>query len=331
MRTKSILILLFIATTLCAQSVRPEEGYYKLNYAWEYEDVQWSFSVGIAEEAYNHYRGRKHFNDELVHYVLSEYDRPYIRDIVKSFRTGGEKWGFSDIDNVFNVVSFVQSLQYVTDRATKGADEYVRYPIETLVDGCGDCEDVVILAAALLHEMGYDVLLVLLPNHLALAVQSDEDISGTYYEYNGAKYYYLEMTNKGWDLGQVPMSYQNQTPKLIPLVNRPVVRIGRGSYRYDAYFVNATHVDFHLQCDVENRGPGATEGLRVRVLVKPFAESSEVYVEQVYQLQELPEAGEATIEMTLPVSRPLRGVLEFQLEGDNFTAEPLVLEGVKLE
>lgn len=331
MRTKFILILLFVATTLSAQSVRPEEGYYKLNYAWEYEEVQWSFSVGISEELYGHYRERTHYNDELVHYVLSEYDRPYLRDIVKSFRAGGEKWGFSDIDNVFNVVAFVQSLQYISDQTTKGQDEYVRYPIETLVDGCGDCEDVVILAAALMYEMGYDVLLVLLPNHLALAVKNEKDFPGTYYEYDGGKYYYLEMTNVGWDLGHIPPAYKGQSATLIPLVNRPVVRLKRCSYQYDSYFMNATQVNFNLQCDIENRGPGATEGLSLYVAVKPDADSNVAYAQHTYKLQELPEAGQATFQVTLPVSRPAHGVLVFRLQGENLTSEPLTVDDVKLE
>lgn len=332
MRLKCFILFLF---ALCAsafgQAVRPEDGYYKLKYAWEFEEMQWSFSVGVDEELYGHYRSRTHYNDELVHYVLSEYDRPYIRDIVKSFRAGGEKWGFSDVDNLFNVVSFVQSLHYVSDKATKGEEEYVRYPIETLVDGCGDCEDVVILAAAILHEMGYDVLLVLLPEHLALAVKDDDDFPGTFYEYDGAKYYYLEMTDKGWDLGHIPTQYKDKQATLIPLVNRPVVRIARCSYQYDAYYMNATLVKFTLQCDLENRGPGATEGLSVHVFAKPNAKSNVVFAQQTYSLKELPEAGQATYQMVLPVPRPMHGVLEFRIEGENFSAEPLVIEDVVLE
>ena len=140
------IIWVLLCSTVSAQSVPAENGYYKVKYSWNYEDVQWSFSVGVPENVYDFYRERTQYNDDLMHYVLSEYDREYIREIVKSFRAGGEEWGFSDVDNVFNVVSFVQSLKYVSDESSRGENEYVRYPIETLVDGMGDCEDVVILA-----------------------------------------------------------------------------------------------------------------------------------------------------------------------------------------
>jgi len=331
MRFRILAILLLFCASVWAQSVPAENGYFNVEYSWKYEDVQWSFSVGVPENVYDFYRERTHYNDDLMHYVLSEYDRDYIREIVKSFRVGGKEWGLSDLDNVFNVVSFVQSLEYVSDSKSRGEDEYVRYPIETLVDGLGDCEDVVILAASILHEMGYSVLLVMLPEHLALAIRYDKEFPGTYYEYNGSKYYYLEMTGEGWDLGQIPNKYKSEKAKLIPLVNRPVVRLGQCSYQYDSYFTNAKSVDFQLECNIENIGPGPTQGLSLRVLVKPDEQSNEVYAQQVYTLQDLPEAGSVTYQLTLPVPRPAEGVLEFRLEGWNFDAENLFINGVKLE
>ena len=280
MRWRILAILLLFCAVVLAQSVPPDDGYYKVKYSWTYDEVKWSFSIGIPEEDYAFYRGRAHKNDDLMHYVLSEYDRDYIRDIVSSFREGGEKWGLTDLDNVFNVVSFVQSLQYVSDDSSRGEDEYVRYPIETLVDGNGDCEDVVILAASILHEMGYSVLLVMLPEHLALAVKYDKNIPGTYYEYDGNRYYYLEMTNEGWDLGQIPNQYKHQTATLIPLVNRPVVRLEKGGYQYASYYSNVSNVDFDLQCTIENIGPGKTSGLSMRVMVKPDERSNRAFVDQ---------------------------------------------------
>lgn len=332
MRSRIIAIVLVLLCGIArAQSVSPEDGYYKVKYSWKYDDVRWSFAVGIPENVYDFYRGRTHYNDDLMHFVLSEYDRDYIRDIVASFREGGEKRGLSDLDNVFNVVSFVQSLQYVSDESSRGEDEYVRYPIETLVDGIGDCEDVVILAATILHEMGYSVLLVMLPEHLALAVKYDKVFPGTYYEYNGDRYYYLEMTGEGWDLGRIPAQYKTQTATLIPLVNRPVVHLEKGGYQYASYYSNMTTVDFNLQCTIENVGPGKTSGLSMRVRVKPDEQSDWAYAEQVFPLQELPEAGRATFQVTLPVPRPAEGILEFLLEGQNFESDNLIIEGVKLE
>ena len=331
MRLKIILVLMLFCASAWAQSVPAKNGYFNMEYSWNYNEVQWSFSVSVPEEVYDFYRERTHYNDDLIHFVLSEYDRDYIREIVKSFREGGKEWGLSDIDNVFNVVSFVQSLQYVSDEASRGEDEYIRYPIETLVDGIGDCEDVVILTATILHEMGYSVLLVMLPEHLALAIKHDKDFPGTYYEYGGDRYYYLEMTDEGWDLGQIPNQYKSEKAKLIPLVNRPVVRLGKCSYYHDSYFSDVSSVDFDLKCVVENIGPGRTQGLSLRVLVKPDAHSNVAFAQQVYPLEDIPESSSISFRRTLTVPRPAQGVLVFRVEGRNFDSDTLIIEDVDLK
>jgi len=327
----AIVMALFCLSRVSAQSVEPEDGYYRVNYSWDYKDVQWSFSVGVPEAIYDYYRGRTHDNDDLMHFVLSEHHRDYIREIVKSFRTGGEEWGLSDMDNLFNVVAFVQSLQYVTDEASKGVEDYVRYPIETLVDGVGDCEDVVILAASLLHEMGYSVILLSLPEHLALGIKYDPKYRGTYYKYEGEKYYYLEMTSPGWELGQVPPSIEKKCAKLIPLVDRPAVQLGRCGYWHDEYFAFADRVDFEIICEVENKGPGATQGLSIQVVVKTDAKARETFANQTFNLEDLPEAGQATFRLKLPVTRPANGVIVIRLKGQNFDTDTFVLEGLELK
>ena len=87
----------------------------------------------------------------------------------------------------------------------------------------------------------------------------------------------------------------------------------------------------HLECDVENIGPGPTQGLFVQVLVKPDAQANVAYAQKVFQLQELPEAGSATFQMTLSVPRPAQGILEFRLGGQNFKADHLMIDDVNLE
>lgn len=332
MRLKFIVILWFsLCVSAFGQSVQSDQGYYKLDYSWEYKDIQWSFSVGIPEELYDFYRNRTHYSSDMMPFVLSDYDRDYIREIIKSFRKGGEEYGLSDLDNVFNVISFVQSLQYVSDSLSRGEEEYIRYPIETLVDGIGDCEDMVILAASILHEMGYSVLLVMFPDHLGLAIRYDKDFQGTYYEYDGGKYYYLEMTSPGWKLGQLPKEYRSQGSKLMPLIKRPAVRFGRCGYKYDSYYLISKNVTLEISCEVENEGPGATEGLSIQVVVKPDANSTSAFANKTFDLQDLSEAEKTTYKLKLSVPRPSKGVVLLRLKGDNFETDIFVLEGMELK
>jgi len=126
------------------------------------------------------------------------------------------KNGYSETDNVMNVITFVQSLPYFKDASSTTMDEYPRYPIETLVDNGGDCEDTAILTAAMLREMGYGVVLVNPPGHMAVGVKCSS-CSGTNYTYGGDKYYYLETTGNNYKIGQMPDEYRNQKVNIIPM------------------------------------------------------------------------------------------------------------------
>ena len=73
------------------------------------------------------------------------------------------------------VLSFVQTIPYVTDEDSVGEREYWKYPLETLWDGGGDCEDSSILYDTLMLMAGYDVAFVLFQDHAMSAVSVDVD------------------------------------------------------------------------------------------------------------------------------------------------------------
>lgn len=111
------------------------------------------------------------------------------------------------------LATFVQSLPYTSDSVTTGHDEYVRYPLETLIDDGGDCEDTAILLAALLKELGYDVVLLSPPGHMAVGVAVSAGVVHSYttIEVHGVHYAYVETTGDGWRIGEVPDEYQHST------------------------------------------------------------------------------------------------------------------------
>ena len=87
--------------------------------------------------------------------------------------------------------------------------------METLADGNGDCADTAILTAALLKEMGYDVVIVIFPGnpgHAGTAVACD-NCNGYYYSLNGNRDYYLETTGTGFSLGTLEENIRPPRPK----------------------------------------------------------------------------------------------------------------------
>lgn len=328
MRHCLLVLFLSLLAPCFAHSVEEDGDRYMVTHEWNHEGLKWSCSLSIPMDIYQYYQGRAHQSDDMVKFVLSDYDRGYVRSLVDSFREGGEKAGYSDRDNMLNVISFVQSLQYVSDQESKGALDYVRFPIETLVDGVGDCEDLSILAASILHEMGYGVLLVNLPEHLALAVECD-DCDGVYYSYEGGQYFYLEVTNPGWSIGQIPDEYRDSRMKLSPLTYRPAMHLKRSSFEHDTYYSTDREVPFAIQCDLENAGPGKTEGLTVHIQFKTIY--GVMLVDREFTIDDLSEGGTATYEFRVRVPRPVSGTLEVRTEGVNFDTDLLKFEDIELK
>lgn len=90
------------------------------------------------------------------------------------------------------VLSFVQMIPYVTDEDSVGEREYWKYPLETLWDGGGDCEDSTILYDTLMLMAGYDVAFVLFQDHAMSAVSVDVD--GHSLTRDGIVYVFCETT-----------------------------------------------------------------------------------------------------------------------------------------
>ena len=94
--------------------------------------------------------------------------------------------GYNSFDQVSFVLAFVQSLPYTSDSVTTGHDEYPRFPIETLVDDGGDCEDTSILFATLTLIMGYGTVYINPPDHYAVGILGN-NLNGTYWTYPTAR------------------------------------------------------------------------------------------------------------------------------------------------
>lgn len=124
---------------------------------------------------------------------------------------------YSTYEEICSILAFVQAIEYARDIDTMGADDYWRYPIETLYDQTGDCEDSTILAGALLRRLGHDVVALNLPRHAALGVGVPEGVPGHFLVHNGRRMYYCETTAEGWAVGELPERYNEAEVTLVPI------------------------------------------------------------------------------------------------------------------
>jgi hypothetical protein len=193
-------------------------------YEWSYDGREWQWTLSIPQSLYDYYveRPRAQTADYSI-YVTHPNDDEYIDTIVNGIEEAAADAGYDEIETVNFAVSFVQSMPYAADSVTTTYDEYPRYPIETLVDNGGDCEDTSILMAAILDAMGYDLVLISPPNHMAVGILGSEGMSGTYWEHNNGKYYYLETTSSGWEIGELPEEYTGESAIISDIVPVPIL------------------------------------------------------------------------------------------------------------
>lgn len=185
-----------------------------IRFEWERQDnrgTMW-IEISVDAEMYAHYRGltRYHGIDNYHNYINDSNNKAIISDIVAVIRDVADDLSYSDAAVAREVAKFVQdAIEYQYDSDTTGEDEYPRYPIETLYERQGDCEDTSILMAALLKELGYEVGFLHIPGHVAVALRTADNYDGgAYYEINGHRYLFIESTGSGWNIGDIPEEFQ---------------------------------------------------------------------------------------------------------------------------
>jgi len=187
--------------------------YIERSYHWTYGRHNPMFKISIPKPLYEYYKAQPHDNKKYAKYAITDKDRKVLNAIITSFRENSD----SKSDTAYNIIAFVQSLPYVTDKVSTGYNDYARYPIETLVENGGDCEDTAILTAAFLKEMDYNVVLLRFPKHVAVGITCS-DCTGRYYTYNDHNYFYLETTGTNWKVGQIPPDLKDEkNVKVLPM------------------------------------------------------------------------------------------------------------------
>jgi len=190
------------------------------NYEWDYphdywNKQTWTWSLMLSCDLYNY---MKQLPRLINHYDWAVYTvDPIVSQLATALKESAENEGYDSYQTVSYIMSFVQSLPYTADDVTTGKDEYPRYPIETLVDEGGDCEDTSFLLAGILKELNYGVCLIIPSGHVAVGVLGSEALPGTYYELDGKRYYYCETTGSGFEIGECPDEHKNESAQLIKL------------------------------------------------------------------------------------------------------------------
>ncbi len=144
-------------------------------YEWSYGDESYTAQLDIQYSDYVEYVNAdvKRFQyspEDDVKYVT--YNDKYVKSLAGQIAV--QTQGMSVNDTVTVLLRFVQTIPYVTDSESRGMTEYFKFPLETLYDNGGDCEDTTFLFCAIGKAMGYDVAVMYFEGHAAGAINMKE-------------------------------------------------------------------------------------------------------------------------------------------------------------
>lgn len=121
-------------------------------------------------------------------------DCAYVREVSERLTEMSE--GMDPITRAGFVLTFVQTMHYLTDMSTRGESEYWKYPAETLWDDGGDCEDSSILYASIMSCMGYDTCIAVFSTHaMAGIVLEHLTVPHDSFVHEGRTYVFAETTS----------------------------------------------------------------------------------------------------------------------------------------
>ncbi len=216
----SFLAIVVSLSLCCPFEACAQIDYYHKEFKWSYQGYEWTFNLDIPKSLYETYQ-KVPVTTKLLHQssgygFLTTTNDPYLQEVAAELKNASSQKGYDSYDEVSLALAFIQSLPYTSDSVNSKYDEYPRFPLETLVDNGGDCEDTSILFATVTLIMGYGTVYINPPDHYAVGVLGD-NLSGYHYTYNNRTYYYCETTGDGWKIGQVPDEHRNADAYIFPI------------------------------------------------------------------------------------------------------------------
>jgi len=197
-------------------------------YKWFFKNNHWKLTMNIPVDVYDKYvssnvdripQNQPFSNDAMAAFVTS--NEKVVVDFANELKTLAESKRYNTVTTVNFILRFVQvNVLYVLDNESHGCTEYWKFPVETLVDKNGDCEDSAVLFASIMDALGYDVVLLFYKfedknsGHLAVGINLQGN-HGEYVEDNGKKYYYCETTTSQFDIGMLPPEITGTPERII--------------------------------------------------------------------------------------------------------------------
>jgi hypothetical protein len=154
------------------------------------------------------------------------YNKNYKRvaGVVAYFKDRAQKEGWSSYDLADQVIKCIQTITYerpgnvVTDKE-KAANVFDYFtPNEIAWYAKGDCDTKSLFIVSVLKQMGYDAVMYYSEFYGHAMAGLNINATGTFKKYNNNKYFFVESTYPGWDIGVLPPDFKDTSKwNLIPI------------------------------------------------------------------------------------------------------------------
>jgi len=140
-----------------------------------------------------------------VYRRIFENSIPRMKPLLEGFNKIFIKENFDARDKIYFVITFVQNIKY--DRPGSTLDLFP--PLGTIAYRFGDCDSKALLLYVILERMEVDCAMLWSYNYKHAMLGIKLNGRGNYLTANGKKYYFLETTYPGWDVGEIPPEFNN--------------------------------------------------------------------------------------------------------------------------
>ncbi|MBN2353541.1 MAG: hypothetical protein JXD23_13290 [Spirochaetales bacterium] len=155
------------------------------------------------------------------------YDRNYVRvqSMVNWFRTKAGEKGWSGYELAVEVIKCVQAIPYerpyqvVGDKSQAAAVLDYFTPNEVAWYDKGDCDTKSMLLIMILRQLGYDLVLYFSESYQHAMAGINLNAKGTYKTLSGKKYYFIEVTYPGWNIGDLPEEFGDPAQWTVVSIN----------------------------------------------------------------------------------------------------------------
>jgi hypothetical protein len=205
-------------------------------------NVTYDLKIVFPEGLYEYYSDKSH---RLI--TISEFSgfvTPYVFESVAD-----KLWEVYNNDEDFanSLLSIVHQMDYEETVP-------IKYPVETIVDGKGDCDLFSIVAASVAKAGGLDVVLLYYEEqtHMNVGIQlsrapQDARDEVRYVIYDNKQYFVAECTGEnwmeGWRVGECPTDLKDVSVEVIPLEGIEQVAPGQASASFTSLESSVLYLD----------------------------------------------------------------------------------------